>query len=163
MKDLLAALVAAKMLPDGATEADVSKLMVDMFGKIMAMKETVAECTADKIKGLAAEGAKPMITALTAEVTDLKTRADEHRKERICDLARFEGKVIQLDKTAIAALSADQLQEHVSKLAVTVPLGQRTVITPAGADPAAKSFTDEQAAVARACGNDPEKVYAKKG
>ncbi len=154
MKDLLAALIAAKLLPEGADEAAAVKLVVDMLS---AMKSQMTELSADKIKVLVADGTKTEITALTADLAGLK-------KDRICDRALFEGKVIQLDQAAITALSAEQLQDYVSKLPVTVPLAQRTVITPASADPGAgKAYNDEQAAVARACGNDPDKVYPKKG
>jgi uncharacterized small protein (DUF1192 family) len=165
MKELLAALIAAKLLPADADEASAVKLVVDMIAKCASCKamENMTELSADKVKLLVVEEGKAQITALTADVADLKKGREADRKGRICDRALYEGKVIQLDQAAITALSADQLQDHVAKLAVTVPLDQRTRVTSASADPAATAYTPDQAAVARACGNDPDKVYAKKG
>lgn len=155
MKELLAALIAAKMLPDGADEAAAVKLMVEMFGKVMAMPAET-DLTADKVKTIAGEVADGKITPLSAELIRV-------RKDRIRDQARAEGKVIQLDETAITALSVEQLTDHVSKLPVTVPLEQRTRTTPASAEDAGgKTITPEQERIARLCGNDPSKVYGAK-
>lgn len=155
MKELLAAMIAAKQLPAEATEADAVKLMVGMFGKVMAMPEET-DLSADKVRTIAGEVADGKVTPLSAELIRM-------RKDRIRDQARAEGKVIQLDEAAITALSVEQLSDHVSKLAVTVPLDQRTRVTPASAEGAAgKTITSEQERVARLCGNDPEKVYGKK-
>jgi len=157
MKELLAALIAAKLLPESATEADAVKYLTE---QISAMKTQVTECGADKIKLLVESSTKDAITALSADLDELKKGREADRKARICDRALYEGKVIQLDQAAITALSADQLLDHVSKLPATVPLEQRTRVTPANAD-SGKAYSDEQASIARACGNDPDKVYKK--
>lgn len=162
MKELLAALIAAKLLPDTADEAAAVKLVVELLGKLAA-EPAETDLSADKVKAIAGEVADAKIVALTADVTALKTDAVAGRKDRIRDRARAEGKVIHLDEAAITALSADQLADHVGKLSVTVPLDQRTRITPASADSdGAKAYTPEQARLARLCGNDPDQVYGKK-
>ena len=141
------------------------------------MKDQVAACcTTESVKTLTAEATKSEIAALglkagqpasaevialTADVAELKKTRTQERKDRICDRARLEGKVVLLSAESIAALSAEQLEDHVAKLPITVPLEQRTKITLAGADPApGRAYNDDQAAIARACGNDPDKVYA---
>lgn len=163
MKELLAALIAAKLLPETADEAAAVKLVVEALGKLAANEADMAACSADKVKAIAGEVADGKIVALTADVVALKTDAVTSRKDRIRDRAKAEGKVILLDEAAITALSVEQLADHVGKLTVTVPLDQRTKTTPASADAdPAKPFTAEQARMARSCGNDPEKVYGKK-
>lgn len=86
-----------------------------------------------RVKALTAPAAVAEVQALSADVTALKdqvkalTAAGLARdRDAVLEQSAREGKVVALSAEAIAALSLDQLRDHVSKLPVTVPIERRT-------------------------------------
>lgn len=162
MKDLLAALSAAKLIPENGTESDVAKLIVDLNKRAAdaeAALVLVSGLSADKIKELAGEIVSEKVTALTSEVDGLKKDHVRQQKEHLLELAKFEGKVVALTSEVVESLTVDQLKDQIGKIKPTVPLNQRTQATGMAADGAgAKKYDEGQAKIAKACGLDPEKV-----
>ena len=171
MKDLISALVAAKLIPEAGTADDVMKLFESV------KTAACSALTADKVKEIVAGLVTPLtaeietlknagaaaatsVTALTAELGSVKKDALKLQKQHLLDLAKFEGKVVALTADVVETLTLDQLKEQIGKIAVTVPLAQRTVTTglAAGGGEGANTATDIQAQVARACGMDPTKI-----
>lgn len=164
MKTLLAALTAAKLIPENGTETDVVALITGLQAKQTAADTALAgitALTADQVKVIAKEIAKAEVTALTAEVTTLKSESLKIQKGHILELAKHEGKVVALTADVIDSLTLDQLKDQVSKIKVTIPLDQRTRTTGLDADAGRSQVTDDQKKIARACGMDPEKVFGK--
>ena len=152
LKTMLTALTAAKLIPENATEQDavtfITGLGVRLATAEAAMKTMVAET---------------VVTALTAEVQTLMDHAVQIQKDHLLDLARYEGKVVALTADVVKGLSLEQLREQIAKITPTIPLAQRTIVTPAGADAgkgkdAAGAVTDVQRQVAKDCAVDPAKV-----
>jgi phage I-like protein len=99
------------------------------------------------------------VTPLNASIEGFRTEMTKRDKEQVILSARIEGKVVALNAEAIGQLSLDALKQHVAALPVTVPLSAQT---PAHvAEGAIGTITEEQRAIALACGQDPEKVYGK--
>jgi hypothetical protein len=63
---------------------------------------------------------------LTTLSADLAADAARRDKAAILDGAARDGKVVQLAADAVAALTVEQLKDHVAKLQATVPLSART-------------------------------------
>lgn len=161
MKDLLAALSAAKLIPENGTEADVANLIVALNKRAAdaeAALVLVSGLSADKIKELAGEIVTAQVTALTAQLDGLKQDHVRQQKEHLLELAKFEGKVVALTADVVASLSVDQLKEQIGKIKPTVPLSQRTPATGLGAGDGAGAPSEIQRQVATACGLDPAKV-----
>lgn len=107
----------------------------------------------------------PVITALSADVTALKGQvavysAEILKRDRADVLAQAarEGKVVALSAEAVAALSIEQLKDHVKGLPVTVPLERRTPEHVEAFSAEAIAAQSAVETVARACGIDPAKV-----
>jgi len=99
------------------------------------------------------------VAPLNASIEGFRTEMTKRDKEQVILSARIEGKVVALNAEAIGQLSLDALKQHVAALPVTVPLSAQT---PAHvAEGAIGTITEEQRAIALACGQDPEKVYGK--
>lgn len=108
------------------------------------------------------------ITALSTEVSALKTRAAEYdaqiaKRDRndVLNQAARDGKVVALSADAVEKLSLDDLKAHVKALPVTVPLDRRTPenIQALSTEAAAVGAVET---VAKMCGLDPKKVAAQK-
>ena len=168
MKVLLTALSVAKLIPENGTEDDVVLLLTGLTTRLATAEEALKTAGEAKIVALTADLAalktagEEKVTALTAQVDGLKVDLLKQQKDHLLDLARYEGKVVPLTAEAITALSIEDLRTQIAAIKPTVPLEQRTIVTPAGADGKnAKGYTEEQERVARACGIDPEKVNWK--
>ena len=99
------------------------------------------------------------VAPLSVQIVDFKKELDKRDKDSVLMNARIEGKVVALNAEAIGQLSLEALKAHVAALPVTVPLSAQT---PAHvAEGAIGTITEEQRAIALACGQDPEKVYGK--
>lgn len=95
---------------------------VKSFGaRLDAIEKLLTPAKADAAAALSAtETLKTQFAALSAEGTKL-------RKAAMLDLAKREGKIVALSESAIAALSEDDLKDHLGKLQKgKVPLGRQT-------------------------------------
>lgn len=166
MKTLLAALSAAKLIPENGTENDVVALITGLNAKLATAEAALATLggvtglSADQVKSIAAEVAGTAVTALTAEVSGLKLESIKVQKAHLIELAKFEGKVVGLTADVVDSLTIDQLKDQISKIKPSVQLGQRTPgVTPLGADGGTGNGpTEVQAKVAAACGMDATKI-----
>ena len=165
MKTLLAALSAAKLIPENGTESDVVALITGLNTKLataeaaLAVLGGVTALSADQVKAIAVEVAKMEVTALTAEVTGLKADSIKVQKSHLIELAKFEGKVAGLTADVVESLTIDQLKDQIAKIKPTVPLAQVTKPTGLGAgDGGSSAPTEVQSEVARACGLDAKKI-----
>lgn len=137
--------------PEKASDEEVAGKLKETLGAVNA---TALNASIETAVGAALKPLKDQVVALNAA-------GEKRDKERVLDMARWEGKVVALNADAIDKLSVSDLQAHVAALSVTVPLDQRTpskVKEPTGdAGP-----TEEQRTIALNCGMDPEKVFAKR-
>lgn len=132
-----------------------------------ALTEALAKPDATALNaqiGKAVETAlKPLqeqVTALNAAGQATAAEFAKRDKAQALQLARFEGKVVALNASAVEAMSLKDLQEHIQALPVTVPLSART---PDVMDPdKGGGMTDAQRTIALNCGADPDKVFGKK-
>jgi phage I-like protein len=161
MKDLLAALTAAKLIPEAGTEKDVVVLIQGLTASAEASKSALAALTAltaDQVKAIAVDVAKAEVSALTAEVTGLKAENLQIQKDHLLELAKFEGKVVPLTADTIKTLTVEKLKEQIAAIKPSVPLAQRTIATGLSAGGGVTGPTDVQASVAKACGLDASKI-----
>jgi len=162
MDKFLAALRAAKLIPEAGTETDVVNLITGLSAKLAEAQQALAKVTAltvDQVKTLAGEIVTPQVTALTASIAALQAAAVKTQKDHLLTIAKFEGKVVALSADVVEKLTVNQLKDQIGKTPVTVPMDQRTIATGLGAAPAGgKKYSEEQAAICRACGVDPDKA-----
>jgi phage I-like protein len=149
MRDKLIALL--KLAPE-ATDDEI------MAALETAMKAAPAPqpLSAD-VQTLVTDSVKAAVTPLNAEIDVFKKQLVQREKDLILTNARIEGKVVALNADAIGQLTVDALKQHVAALPVTVPL---SAVTPAHVPEASVgTITEDQRAIALACGQDPDKVF----
>lgn len=186
MNELMAFLRKVFRLPETATEEDVMKAFqnaVSMEGegggdpmpcsaRILSL-ETLLKTTLLPL--VAADG---QLTTLSAGLDGLKTRLGDVdvqgkitalsstvegiQKDVMCFMARVAGKVVPLSAEDLAKTPIETLAGIIEKLPATVPLGQVTPLSAAGAGgQEVQAIPEGDARVARACGLDPVKVFKK--
>jgi hypothetical protein len=96
------------------------------------------------------------LAAMKDEIKDLDKSFSGMQRDRIVEQAAFEGKVIPLSAEQIAETSVDTLRDMVKKLTPTVPVEQRTKVTPLSVQESHTSSALEK--IARTCGLDPKHV-----
>jgi phage I-like protein len=121
------------------TEADLQKGFGDKIAALCAEAVKPIQTALDALKAQVVAlnipaDATPKIEALSADIVTLKTATAKYEaeiakrdREDLLSQAAREGKVVALSTEAIAALTVEQLKDHVQALPVTVPLDQRTV------------------------------------
>lgn len=155
MKDLLAALTAAKLTPENADEKALAELLTNLAGRLVVIETGLTGLSAEKLGEMIAAKLQP----LSAEISGLKTAGLNTERQHMLELAKFEGKVVTLSAETIAKLSPEELKAEIAKVPVTVPLDQRTKISPLGAEGAkAAGPTPQQIELAAICGVDAKKV-----
>jgi len=118
-------LFAVALCPNGAVKG-LSFFAAD------AAQSNPTETRMDELKALI-QALDARIVALEAKIKDAETaQADmsaqltRHSRQAILRDASRDGKVVNLDASAIEKLTPSELQAHVDKIAVTVPLGRQT-------------------------------------
>jgi phage I-like protein len=185
MNELMAFLRKVFRLPETATEEDVMKAFqsatsmesdgggepVPCSARILALEAAVKPLSAL----VAADG---QLTTLSAGLDGLKTRLGDVdvqgkitalsstvegiQKDVMCFMARVAGKVVPLSAEDLAKTPIETLAGIIEKLPATVPLGQVTPLSAAGAGgQEVQAIPEGDAKVARACGLDPVKVFKK--
>jgi hypothetical protein len=183
MNELMAFLKKVFKLPDAATDEDVMKA----FQGAVSMPSEGGEPVPCSARIIALEAAvKPLqaliatdgqLTTLSAGFAGLQTRlGDVNVQEKIttlntaiegvskdvaCFMARVAGKVVPLSAAELVATPLATLTSMIEKLPVTVPVGQLTTLSAASTGSSETAPTADEVKVAKACGMDPAKVYAK--
>ncbi len=90
----------------------------------------VTAASFDQVKGLAEAAVKPeALEESRQQVSALSARIDALQKAQMIQIAVLQGKAVTLDETAVSAMSADSLAQHIAGLGVTLPVVR---LTPAG-------------------------------
>lgn len=155
-------------MPEDTADADLKKGFMAkvsaLCAEAIAPVVAVAEDLKTKLTALSAGDPAQTITALSADVTGLKTeivdlKSGIERRDRsdIVRQAALDGKVIPLSAEQLDVTPVATLRDMAAKLAVTVPMEQRTPerINALSADAAVSTALET---VARACGVDPKTV-----
>jgi phage I-like protein len=164
MDKVMALLRKALGLKDDAGEQDICAAMQALSAlqpKIVALEGALAPLVALT----AADGTLTLLSAgldgvrgkigdldVQAKITTLSAELEAIRKDVVCYQARIEGKVVPLSAEQLAATPLATLQEMVSKLAVTVPVGQVTPLSIAEHKIDGSQHTEADLRVAKACG-----------
>lgn len=97
--------------------------------KLDAAPEVTA-ASFDQVKSLAEAAVKPeALEESRQQVSALSARIDALQKDQMIQVAVLQGKAVTLDDTAISAMTADSLAQHIAGLGVTLPVVR---LTPAG-------------------------------
>jgi phage I-like protein len=155
--------VNAETATDEEVTAAFGNKIKGLSAEAIGAAQTEMKKLIDGLTARVPENATATITALSAELSTLKglvvaleKGVAERDRQEIVRQAAIEGKVIPLSAEQLAATDLTTLREMVGKLAVTVPVSQRTpVIVALSAEAAVTSAVDF---VARACGMDPRQV-----
>jgi hypothetical protein len=184
MNELMAFLKKVFKLPDTATDEDVMKAFQ---GAVSMPSDGGGEPVPCTVRIIALEAAvKPLqalvaadgtLTTLSAGFAGLQTRiGDVNVQEKIttlstaiegvskdvaCFMARVAGKVVPLSAADLAKTPLETLNSMIAALPVTVPVVQLTTLSAASTGSSETAPTADEVKVARACGMDPAKVYAK--
>lgn len=116
----------------------------NLIQKLTARLDQVPAVTAasvEQIRVLAEAALKPEALAEgKQQLSALSARIDSLQKEHMIQMAVLQGKAVTLDETAISAMSAESLAQHISGLGATLPIVRRT---PAGsaAEPATSALS----------------------
>lgn len=182
MNELMAFLKKVFRLPDTATDDDVMKAFqgavsmeadggpVPCSARILALEAAMVPLAAlvasdGKITTLSAglDGIKSKIgdVDVQGKLTALSSTVEGVQKDVMCFMARVSGKVVPLSAEDLAKTSIETLAGMIEKLTVTVPVGQLTPLTAAGAGQEVVAIAEGDAKVAKACGLDPVKVFGK--
>jgi len=164
MDKIMALLRKALGLKDDAGEQDVCTAIQALSAlqpKIVALEGALAPLVALT----AADGTLTLLSAgldgvkgkigdldVQAKIAALSTELETIRKDVVCYQARIEGKVVPLSVEQLAATPLATLLEMVSKLAVTVPVGQVTPLSIAEHKIDGSQHTEADLRVAAACG-----------
>lgn len=153
LQETIAALNAAKSAGGKEGAVDLSKALKD--GDATALNAAISAAVETALKPL-----HDQVAALNAGAESAKSELIKRDKQSALERARFAGKVISLNASAVAAMSLADLEDHISKTPVTVPLSART---PGVMDEnAGQTITEDQKAIALNCGMDPQTVWPKK-
>jgi phage I-like protein len=116
--------------PDQQPIAEMRKMLDDLFARIAALEASLAKpATYDAGKILALPELAGLVAGLTAHgksIEQLSAEITRRDKDAILERAAYDGKLVCLDAGAVAALSVQQLRDHVAKLQATVPVRPRT-------------------------------------
>ena len=183
MKELMAFFKKVFKLPDTATDEDVMKA----FQGAVSMPSDGGEPVPCSARIIALEAAvKPLqalvatdgqLTTLSAgfaglqtrlgdvdvkeQITTLNTQIEGVSKDVACFMARVAGKVVPLSAADLAKTPLETLNSMIAALPVTVPVVQLTTLSAASTGSSETAPTADEVKVAKACGMDPAKVYAK--
>lgn len=154
--DKLKAFIAKLLGADPATVTE-DELVEGLQAKIADAPAPATAMSADTIS----QAVKPVddkVVALAAEIEALQAERMAERKAAIIADARREGRDVKLPEAAVAALSVEQLSEHIKGLAITIPVTRNTPDY-VSEDGNAACITEQQRTIALNCGMDPDKVF----
>jgi hypothetical protein len=93
----------------------------------------VTAASFDQVKGLAEAAVKPeALEESRQQVSALSARIDALQKAQMIQIAVLQGKAVTLDETAVSAMSADSLAQHIAGLGVTLPVVRLTPVGDGG-------------------------------
>lgn len=102
----------------------------NLIQKLTARLDQVPAVTAasvDQVRAIAEAALKPEALAESKQqVSALSARIDALQKEHMIQMAVLQGKSVTLDETAVTAMSAESLAQHISGLGATLPVVRRT-------------------------------------
>jgi hypothetical protein len=151
MEKFLAALKAAKLIPETGAETELVAALTALSARIATIEEA--------LKGVTLDAVKADVAALSTALDGMRADGVKAEKRHLLELAMRDGKVVALAPEVVEKMTVTELSAHIEKTGVTVPLEQRTRLTGlAQPAPAAKKPTELQLEVAKAIGVDAEKV-----
>lgn len=152
----LKAFIAKLLGKDPATVTE-DELVEGLQAKIADAPAPATAMSADTISQ-AVKQVDDKVVALAAEFEALQAERIAERKAAIIADARREGRDVKLPEAAVAALSVEQLSEHIKGLAITIPVTRNTPDY-VSEDGNAAGITEQQRTIALNCGMDPEVVF----
>lgn len=118
---------------------EAMKQQLAAFSARLDEPPAVTAAAVDQVRVIAEAAVKPEALAEgKQQIAALSARLDALQKEHMIQVAVLQGKAVTLDETALSAMSADSLAQHIAGLGVTLPVMRRT---PAGEKGAAGAET----------------------
>jgi len=109
---------------------DAQALLIEDLKKRLDQTPAVTAASIDQVRVIAEAALKPeALDEGRQQISALSARLDSLQKEHMIQIAVLQGKAVTLAETAISALSAESLAQHIAGLGVTLPIVRRT---PAG-------------------------------
>jgi phage I-like protein len=122
-------------------QIEAQRLLIEKLETRLNEAPAVTAASVDQVRAIAEAALKPEALAEgKQQLSALSARIDSLQKEHMIQMAVLQGKAVTLDETAISAMSAESLAQHISGLGATLPIVRRT---PAGsaAEPATSALS----------------------
>lgn len=111
-------------------QLESQRLLIETLQSRLDEAPAVTAESFDQVKALAEAALKPeQLEEGLQQVSTLSARIDALQKDQMIQVAVLQGKAVTLDDTAISAMTADSLAQHIAGLGVTLPVVR---LTPAG-------------------------------
>lgn len=111
-------------------QLEAQRLLIEELKTRLDQTPSVTAASVDQVRAIAEAAVKPeALDEGKQQISALSARIDSLQKDHMIQMAVLQGKAVTLDETAISAMSAESLAQHISGLGATLPIVRRT---PAG-------------------------------
>lgn len=115
-------------------QIEAQRLLIEKLETRLNETPAVTAASFDQVRAIAEAALKPAaLDESKQQVSALSARLDALQKEHMIQIAVLQGKAVTLDETAVSAMSAESLAQHIATLGVTLPVVRRT--PPGGHEP----------------------------